>query len=401
MSKQAADSTREAVEQAVLDVYQQVNPSTYNIETEPKEFERREQIYTSLFRDRLHFPPKMFADADVLDFGSGTGEHAVFYARWGARCTLVEMNELAIERSKKIFSLFAPEAKPAFNHASLFNFTTDQRFDIVISNAVLHHTAAKREGFEQLVSYLKPGGYVMLGIGTAAGMWQRNIQRLILYALAQTPAEISALAEYFFSNHIHRAVEFGRRSREAVIYDTYINPKIDLPTVAEVLTWFRDTNIRLYSAWPTLTTVPLGDSHNHALFEPSSVTGAMAITELAWLLHNRNDVDVVPEWLAPQHDLHHALEEVAGQLHDITPRQQPPLPEVIQAVKRLRGSVATTQLHEPLLRTAHEFFQEIQTLLEAVESRNKETVKNVIDQSHYIFRGSAGVGLNFFVGFRP
>ena len=45
-----------------------------------------------LFQDRLKIPLKMFKDATVLDFGSGTGEKDIFYALWGAKLNCVEMN---------------------------------------------------------------------------------------------------------------------------------------------------------------------------------------------------------------------------------------------------------------------------------------------------------------------
>ena len=43
----------------------------------------------------------MFLNSDLIDFGAGTGENTVYLANWGAKCTLVEMNKLAQNISKR------------------------------------------------------------------------------------------------------------------------------------------------------------------------------------------------------------------------------------------------------------------------------------------------------------
>ena len=128
----ADDEARKSVERAVLDTYRRENPSTYFIDRSPGEFAKREAARRLLFRDLLNFPPKMFDGCRLLDFGAGTGEHTVYYARWGAECTLVEMNQLALERAQTIFEKFAPNPdRHRRINTSLFDYDGDETFDIV------------------------------------------------------------------------------------------------------------------------------------------------------------------------------------------------------------------------------------------------------------------------------
>ena len=139
----------------------------------------------------------MFQGAKLLDFGAGTGEHAIFYSRWGAECTLVEVNDLACNRIRSIFSQFTPE-NAVYNivESSLFDVDLQEEFDIVASEGVLHHTAAKEQGFKNLVNHLKIGGFVILGIATKTGQFQRDLQRMILFRFANDEKETIAADGY-------------------------------------------------------------------------------------------------------------------------------------------------------------------------------------------------------------
>ncbi len=92
-----------SVEAKVLETYKKENPSQYFIDKSEENLLEWEERREHLFRHLLNFPPKMFAGSDLLEFGSGTGEKSVYYALWGARCTLLDMNDFAIEETRAIF----------------------------------------------------------------------------------------------------------------------------------------------------------------------------------------------------------------------------------------------------------------------------------------------------------
>ena len=108
----------------------------------------------------------MFKDADLIDFGAGTGENTIFLANWGARCTLVEMNRKAQDISRKVFEEYAIE--PSAHHfieSSIFDYEPLERklYDIVHCRGVLSHTAAKELAFSKISRFVKPGGYLIYG----------------------------------------------------------------------------------------------------------------------------------------------------------------------------------------------------------------------------------------------
>ena len=58
----------------------------------------------------------------LIDFGAGTGENTVYLANWGAKCTLVEMNDKA-QKISKIFKKYTSNFNEhKFIHSSIFDY---------------------------------------------------------------------------------------------------------------------------------------------------------------------------------------------------------------------------------------------------------------------------------------
>ena len=249
-----------AIETKVLNVYKKENPSTYKIEDDEEVRQKIQDYGDSLYTHSLKILPQVLNGAKLLEFGSGTGERSMNFLRWGADCTFVEMNDYAIKRARKLYKQFYPESKYQLVNSSLFDFDSNKIFDITISNAVIHHTPDKEKAFAKTVSYLKKGGINVLGIGSSGACVQRNLQRYIVYTFAGRDVDkIEKVAEDLFTEHLDRAEKFGGRSRKAIIYDTYVNPKMDFLSIHELMQWYKKYGLKHYTSWPPVLPSILAD----------------------------------------------------------------------------------------------------------------------------------------------
>ncbi|MBF0134547.1 MAG: class I SAM-dependent methyltransferase [Magnetococcales bacterium] len=394
-------SQRQRIENDVLAVYQKVNPSTRFLDRSPADFELEGGKRQRLFQDYLKFPLKMFQGARMLDFGSGTGERAIFYNRWGARMTMVEMNPLAVERAKKIFTQYAlPGLEYEFVEGSLFDVALQGSFDIVASDGVLHHTAAKRQGFDRLVSFLKPGGFVFLGLGTKGGNVQRNLQRLILFHYAKSEADIVQLAQRFFPEHLDRAERFGSRSRTAIIYDTFVNPQIDTTSMEEILSWFRANNIQYYSSWPGITPMALVDVPAKGNLEGMLMSeGISALPELLWMAHGSSDLEQTASYMESSRQLKELEKRFFDPIASIVPESKVDLEELQVGAERLGRTLDLLDIFHEDRQRMRELLQEIGALLVTIREKKLEDVEKLIRSTKRLFRGSAGTGMNFIMGY--
>jgi len=385
-----------------MSVYQRVNPSAKDIDADEKLFNYLADFRLHLFRDGLKFPTQMFKGAKLLEFGAGTGEHAVFYSRYGAECTLVEVNELAVERLRKVFAQFAPQdAVYDVIESSLFDVHLDEKFDIVSSEGVLHHTADKEVGFANLVSHLKVGGFVILGIATKAGQLQRNLQRMILYRFADKEEDMEALAERLFKEHIDRAVSFSGRSRKATIFDTYINPKYDTPSIAEIQKWFADNNIAFYSGSPCFFPPNLGDSPGRlAVADVRMNRAAGVFSELFSLTHDKDDSVAMADYFDACEDLKTSLHPVLDAMNDVTPESQYDLEKLGRQCDVLKDKVGAANPFVVDYDRISETIGEISAVIDAMNGGDVENVISTVTGCCYLFHGTSGLGMNYFIGYK-
>jgi SAM-dependent methyltransferase len=103
---------------------------------------------------------------DILIAGSGTGQHPIETARQfvGARVLAVDLSRASLAYAqRKSEELGLPQI--AYAQADILNLgTLDRRFDLVESFGVLHHLADPWQGWRVLVSLLRPGGVMNIGL---------------------------------------------------------------------------------------------------------------------------------------------------------------------------------------------------------------------------------------------
>lgn len=242
------------IEKQVLQNYKINSPSKLPLENKKylsKYFLRREK----LFRDCLKLPKEVFKNKKVLDFGSGTGEHDILYAKWGGILDLIEINPISVLQTKKYFDLF--KLKKNINrieNKSIFEFKSKDKYDVVISEGVLHHTDNPKLGFDKLVKNLKKDGFCILQLAFDYSHFQRSLHRYIINFLAKnnSKSEIEKICYELFSETINRALKFGGRSKKQIIYDFYTNPKHKGINLEQIFSWFKKNKIKYYSSYPSI-----------------------------------------------------------------------------------------------------------------------------------------------------
>lgn len=131
---------------------------------------------------RRHF---MGSRIDVLIAGCGTGQHSVDAAQrfQSARILAVDlsMNSLCYARRKaRELGLTSIE----YAQADLLELgALDRRFDVIESSGVLHHLADPVLGWQVLLSLLRPGGFMRLGLYSEVA--RRNVVKARAFIAAR------------------------------------------------------------------------------------------------------------------------------------------------------------------------------------------------------------------------
>ncbi len=93
----------------------------------------------------------------ILDGGCGVGVFCRYYARKGFQVTGIDLTPTAIEMTKKSFEIYG--LKGDIREASVEDVPfSDNTFDYVVSNGVIHHTPKTEKAVSEFYRVLKPGG---------------------------------------------------------------------------------------------------------------------------------------------------------------------------------------------------------------------------------------------------
>lgn len=145
----------------------------------------------------------------VLEIGCGIGTDSINFARAGAHVTVIDLSDESLELCKERFQVFGLKAHfYAGNAEHLSEIVPPEKYDLIYSFGVIHHTPHPEQVFEQLKQYCKPGTelrimlytkwswkvfWIILGYGKGA-FW-RTDELVRTYSEAQTGSPIT----YYYS----------------------------------------------------------------------------------------------------------------------------------------------------------------------------------------------------------
>ena len=180
----------------------------------------------------------------ILEAGCGTGQLSIF---------------LSIGTNNKVISLDTTKqslliAKKFIDKNSIKNIKlinadihngqlTENYFDFIICNGVLHHTKNAKDGFDILIKSLKKNGYIIVGLYNKYGRFKNSILKFFYRLLGKK------FVQKYDTSYLNLKTDYN--TKEAWIKDQYENPIESKHTIDEVLNWFDKNNIKYINSIPS------------------------------------------------------------------------------------------------------------------------------------------------------
>lgn len=397
------------IENEVLKNYKISSPSKLPLEN--KEFLREFLIKRErLFRDCLKLPKQLFKNKKILDFGSGTGENDILYAQWGAILDLVEINPTSVAQTKKYFNIFKLNKHiNKLDNKSIFKHKINGKYDIVISEGVLHHTNYPKLGFEKLTKNLKKDGFCILQLAFDYSHFQKSLQRYIINYLENNNNTIiiEKISNQLFSEAINRANRFGGRSKKQIIYDAYTNPKHKGINLEEIFDWFKKNNIKYYSSYPSIEPEGLINGlHANVPNEFLTSFPSMSLFQsINFLLASKNDENFFKKeikdtkknsqlWLKFIKSSN--LDDFENKKHNFKKynlkKNFNKYVESLESILKNRHDLQNLRLKK--------FLKEFNKLNEVLKTKDIKKIKLTIKKFELLFKGYNGVPSNYIVGYK-
>lgn len=145
--------------QSVLRFY---NTLPFNIQKDAKT-QSSDIKNISISREYPPLAEHLSNDVEFLEIGCGVGwlSNAINF-HYKCKVTGVDFSSTAIERAKQISKILDTDV--TFLTKNLFQYSPNNLFDVVTSLGVLHHTEDCMGGVQHISKFVKPGGFIFIGL---------------------------------------------------------------------------------------------------------------------------------------------------------------------------------------------------------------------------------------------
>jgi hypothetical protein len=206
-----------------------------------------------LFADKLVLPPRLFRNADVLEFGPDSGENALVFAGWGANMTLAEPNRHAHPKIQSYFAHFGlTERLRELALADVEGFRSDRRFDIIDAEGFIYTVQPTENWLGIFHGLLNPDGYAVVSYYERyGGFFELALKAIHAAGKALTGRPALETARMLFEakwNSIPHT-----RSFESWLMDVLENPFVRYRyflDAAALCTAAHEQGFDIHSAWP-------------------------------------------------------------------------------------------------------------------------------------------------------
>ena len=381
-------------EKETLNTFKTEVPSIDFHHKDEKSFNEFSKITEKTYRECFKFPPKMFSNTELIDFGAGTGHNTISLANWGAKCTLVELSDKSLGIAKEVFELRAKNLENhRFVNSSIFDYEEKNKlYDIVHCRGVLSHTAGKEKAFKKISSYLKKGGYLIFGDPNKAGGFQNMLQRYALYKFSNNDEEIVKNSEILFKEDIDRSQAAVPRTRNEIIYDRWVIQSQDDPSLEEVTKWMSDCGLKLYSSYPAYPQFLLTDSHyNKNKVDFEKVKNIPVLSEILWMMKTEDDISESKTIEKDLSVLNNHFNKFASYVANCNKKTKIETKEFFELSDDILNSIDDVSFVNKLKDKFKNFILESKELVKIVNSKNISDVDEHIKKCSLLFKGPCGV----------
>ena len=180
----------------------------------------------------------------VLEVGCGTGQLSNYFS--------IGTNNEIVGLDPTIHSLILAKnfahknliSNISFVNADIFDdVLSEEYFDFIWCNGVLHHTKDPYLAFKILIKSLKKDGYVLIGLYNKIGRLRTIFRKYLFKLFGKKVLD--------FLDPTLKNLKLNEDEKNAWIRDQYMHPIESLHSIDEVLKWFSKNNIQFVSSIPS------------------------------------------------------------------------------------------------------------------------------------------------------
>lgn len=211
-------------------------------------------------------------DARILEIGCGTGQMSLYLTRADRLVVGADLTRASL--------LLCQGAARRFGISRVQFVETDLRrpglragaFDVVYASGVLHHTPDPRASFARIVTLVRPGGIIVVGLYNTFARIPHRLRRFVarMFGYRWIPFD-----------PVLRERDGEPARRESWLRDQYQHPEEHRHTLGEVQKWFNENGVEYVRAYPSAL---IGEASDQLFTAAADTWSPEAwLAQLAWM----------------------------------------------------------------------------------------------------------------------
>ena len=119
------------------------------------------------------------------------------------------------------------------------------------------------------------------------------------------------------------------------------------------------------------------------------------------MTHNIGDTKITNDYLTLTHPFEHGVKQLSKAMNDITPNSQINFEELADEANTLASIIQKQGTFTEDTSFIETFFWELQTILTKFNAKPLEQFETEIKGCQSLFKGALGVGMNYYIGYKP
>lgn len=229
-----------------------------------------DQMVANLTNERIgsQITAEFYPGKLVLDAGCGHGRYLAAFASLGAEVVGLDIGQgTEIARRYNAGRTGVHLVQGDILHLPF----RPERFDLVFSDGVIHHTPSAADAFRQLAGAVKPGGHLYVWVYPRGGPLWESSQRLLraittrlpprlLYGLCFVPVPLLSIVRTYSGTSLRNS---SWRQCAQVVWDWYSPKYQSHHTPEEVQGWYKEAGFQQVELLPILVGAVGHKPHQH------------------------------------------------------------------------------------------------------------------------------------------
>ena len=188
-----------------------------------------------------------------------------------------------------------------------------------------------------------------------------------------------------------------------LLYSSVLSLDINLYLSDPEIVVFGDekNNLRLYSSWPPILPPFRSDSYMKPdLLDHSKLHNILSLMEIHWMSNRESDISSLSQMNVELSSIVSKTQSISEIVNDITSEKEIDYKEFLDQVSNLKTTLNSKNLFKDFYNNSIDLIDEVGKVINCLDKNDATMLKKVLDNCNILFRGTSGLGLNQYIGYK-